>query len=54
VLVQTTNPDRRIVESNYDNNQSSVLFALSWPRGRHQTPAVRVLERCPRTQECTR
>jgi len=52
VLVQTVNPDRKIVESNYDNNQSSTLFSLAWPKGRDQAPAVRVLKTCPSSEEC--
>jgi hypothetical protein len=45
VLVHTVNPDRRIAESDYSNNSSSILFSLSWLNGRHRLPRVSFLSR---------
>ena len=54
VLVHRVNPSRRLVESRYGNNASSLLLALSWPNGEGGLPKVRVLKRCPETQRCPR
>ena len=52
VLVHSLNTNGRIVESDDTNNSSSVLFRLSWPRGRRALPRVKVLRRCPDTPTC--
>ena len=52
VLVHSVNTNGRIVEADTTNNSSSVLFRLSWPRGRNALPRVRVLRRCPDTPTC--
>ena len=49
VLVNRTNAQRALEESNYENNASSVLLQL------HRAgalPSVRVLARCPGTEVC--
>jgi hypothetical protein len=53
VLVHRVNATRRLRESTYRNNASSVLLVLSWPEGATGRPAVRVLARCPDTARCT-
>jgi lysyl oxidase len=50
VLVHTANADRRIVESSYENNASSVLLRL---RRRGGKPKMRILAVCPDTEHCT-
>ena len=52
VLVHRVNATRRLRESTYRNNASSVLLVLSWPEGATGRPAVRVLARCPDTARC--
>ena len=54
VLVHRVNGDRRVRELNYRNNESSLLFRLSWPRGRGEPPAVEVLATCPDSARCPR
>ena len=49
VLVQTTNPDRTVLESDYGNNASSVLIQVQRAGA---IPTVRVLARCPGTHVC--
>lgn len=49
VLVQRTNPERAVEESDYENNASSVLIQL---RRAGAIPSVRVLARCPGTDIC--
>jgi Lysyl oxidase len=49
VLVHVANADRRLVESSYKNNSSSVLLSLRWRRGE---PRMRVLGVCPDTEQC--
>ena len=44
VLVQRTNPDRAVEESDYANNAASVLIQV---RRAGVIPSVRVLARCP-------
>jgi hypothetical protein len=51
VLVHRVNVDRGLRELLHRNNAASVLLHLSWRRG---TPSVRVLERCPYTDDCDR
>ena len=50
VLVHVANADRRILESSYDNNASSVLLRLRRHRGE---PRLRILGVCPDTEHCT-
>jgi hypothetical protein len=50
VLVHVANADRRIVESTYENNASSVLLRL---RRRGGAPKMRILGVCPDTEHCT-
>ena len=52
VLVHHVNPDRRLLESDYDNNAASLLFELRWPRGFAASPSIRVIERCAETPRC--
>jgi hypothetical protein len=52
VLVHRVNSPRKLLESNYRNNASSVLIRLSWPDGPLAAPAIRVLARCPDTARC--
>jgi hypothetical protein len=49
VLVQRVNPARAFEESNYGNNAASALIQL---RREGELPSVRVLARCPGTDEC--
>ncbi len=53
-LVHTANPDRRLLESSYRNNSSSVLISLRWPNGYVNRPALSVLNTCPASGECSR
>jgi hypothetical protein len=50
VLVQRVNPVRALEESNYGNNAASALIQL---RREGELPSVRVLARCPGTDECS-
>ena len=50
VLVHRVNADRRLLESSYDNNASSLLLRLRWRRGE---PRMRILGVCPDTERCT-
>lgn len=49
VLVQRTNPDRAVQESDYANNAASVLIQV---RRAGLIPSVRVLARCPGADVC--
>jgi WD40-like Beta Propeller Repeat/Lysyl oxidase len=46
--------NRRFVfrELRYENNASSLLLRISWPKGRSRPPSVRVLKRCPDSERC--
>ena len=48
LLVHTANPDRALVESDYRNNDASVLFVLE----RASTARVRILARCADSATC--
>lgn len=50
-LVHRVNPSRRIHETRYDNNSSSVLLELTRRRGR--APRLKVLRRCPGVDRCS-
>jgi len=52
-LVHRANPRRGLLETRYDNNASSVLIDLRWPRGQDERPSVEVLARCPGRERCT-
>ena len=52
VLVHRVNPDRRLRETTYANNASSMLLELRWPRGYQMPPSVRVLRRCGDSARC--
>jgi hypothetical protein len=49
LLVHRVNADRRLQESNYGNNASSLLLRLRWRRG---APWIRVLAVCPDSDSC--
>jgi hypothetical protein len=49
VLVHRVNGDRRLAESNYDNNAASVLLSLRWHNG---VPYLAVLRDCPDSAMC--
>jgi hypothetical protein len=51
VLVHRANVDRRLQESNYDNNAASVLLNLRWVDG---VPHLAVLRDCPDSARCDR
>ncbi len=50
VLVHRVNPTRKLVESNYTNNASSVLLQIR--RSRTGKPTVRTLAKCPGKERC--
>ncbi len=52
LLVHRVNPGRRLAESRYGNNASSVLFSLTWPHTKSSKPRVRVLATCADTARC--
>jgi hypothetical protein len=52
VLAHSVNTDGRLVERDYTNNASSVLFSLSWPDGPRRLPRTRVLHSCPASPTC--
>jgi hypothetical protein len=49
LIVHRVNADRRLLESSYDNNASSLLLRLRW---RHRVPRIRVLAICPTSEQC--
>ena len=49
VLDHRVNVLRRLRETDYDNNASSLLLSLRWRAG---TPRIRVLRRCPDIAHC--
>jgi hypothetical protein len=51
-LVHRVNADRRLVESNYANDASSLLIAVAWPGGTASPPSVRVLLGCKDADSC--
>jgi Tol biopolymer transport system component len=52
MLVNRSNPDRKMKESRYDNNAASVLLRLTWPHGRANAPHIEVLARCEDSERC--
>jgi hypothetical protein len=49
LLVHRVNVGRRLRETEYGNNASSLLLRLRWRAG---SPRLRVLRRCPDTERC--
>jgi hypothetical protein len=49
VLVHRANVDRRLRETNYDNDAASVLLDLRWHNG---VPAISTLATCPDSARC--
>ena len=52
VLVHRANAEMLLKELRYENNASSLLVRLAWPRGRHHAPAIRVLKTCSGSEWC--
>jgi hypothetical protein len=50
LLVHRVNADRRLLESSFANNASSLLLRLRW---RHRVPWIRVLATCPDSDRCS-
>ncbi|CAA9504021.1 MAG: hypothetical protein AVDCRST_MAG17-1559 [uncultured Solirubrobacterales bacterium] len=51
-LVHRVNGDRRVRESTYANNASSVLLRIEWRRGPARFPYLELLRSCPRRERC--
>ncbi|MFC0106405.1 lysyl oxidase family protein [Kibdelosporangium aridum] len=58
-LVNTVNANRSLLETNYDNNTSSMAFAIQWPDRAHHAPTVitkppkvTLLRGCPGADRC--
>jgi hypothetical protein len=51
-LVHRVNADRKLRESNYRNNASSLRIAIAWPGGRATSPSVKVLHGCKDGDYC--
>lgn len=51
-LVNRVNPDRRLRETSYRNNDASLRLRLSWPLGFRSKPRIAVLRRCPASAQC--
>lgn len=52
VLVNTLNPGRLLVESDYANDTASTRLRLDWPDGRGEKPRARVVRICPGRSSC--
>ena len=52
VLVHRVNVERRVRETSYTNNASSMRFELSWPRGMKRPPKIDVIARCADSERC--
>jgi hypothetical protein len=52
VLAHRTNGEMLLRELRYENNAASLRVRLSWPRGRGNRPAIRVLRSCPDSEWC--
>ncbi len=52
MLANQVNPRRLLHESDYANDAASLLIRLSWPHGRQQSPAVRILRACRHSAVC--
>jgi len=58
-VVNTVNSDRTLVESNYENNSSSIAISVQWPSGARVAPSlitspptVKLLRSCPGSAKC--
>ncbi len=51
-LVYRVNVPHRLVESNYRNNTSSLVFYLHWPHGMRRAPWVELRGRCDNGDHC--
>jgi hypothetical protein len=58
-VVNTVNSDRTLLESDYDNNSSSIAISVQWPAGARLAPSViktppvvKLLRSCPGTDRC--
>ncbi|MEV6241575.1 lysyl oxidase family protein [Lentzea sp. NPDC051838] len=58
-VVTVANPDRVLLEKNYDNNASSMAISVQWPNGASRAPAritkppvVKLLRGCPGKIRC--
>jgi hypothetical protein len=54
LLVNKTNATRKYREVTAKNNASSVLFKLSWPKGKKKKPRIKVLRSCASKASCAR
>ena len=52
VLVHRASPNLLLRELRYENNASSIRIRISWPKGRSNEPAIRILARCPASERC--
>jgi hypothetical protein len=51
-LVHRVNADRKIRETRYTNDASSVLVKIYYPNGRNHGPQIRVLKTCSNSKRC--
>ncbi len=51
-LVHRVNPARRLNESNYRNNTSSLRLQIAWPGGHSRKPTTTILAACTNTDRC--
>ena len=57
-VVNTVNPNRTIMESDYSNNSSSIAVSVQWPGGGAapspvtKAPMVKLLRSCPGSETC--
>ncbi|MEV4313224.1 lysyl oxidase family protein [Actinocrispum sp. NPDC049592] len=51
-LVATANPDRRLQETDYTNNSSSLAVSIKWHTSKTQAPDLRVVRVCRGTDRC--
>lgn len=51
-LVHRANPSRTLLESNYNNNASSLKLKVTWPNGGARPPKVAILAACTNTVKC--
>ncbi|MBV8992509.1 MAG: lysyl oxidase, partial [Pseudonocardiales bacterium] len=60
VVANTVNSGFALLETNYDNNSSSIVISLQWPGGAHDpppvitaAPVVKLLKSCPGHGQCS-
>jgi len=51
-LVNRVNASRRLKESSYGNNTSSIRVRLEWPGGPRQRPTMAIVAACTNTDRC--